>query len=124
MAACRDVLEEHLRLACQAADHSQALVSLSLALGVTEAALTSKTACQALLEPEQLQAWQCLPPCVTLGRPDETSFAAGRCPQCRVLQVHGRAQAAVAIGTQLFHGFVAEVDSKLDHAADARVSSS
>ena len=61
MAACRDVLEEHLRLACQAADHSQALVSLSLALGVVEVALTSKTACQAPLTPEHLQERQRLP---------------------------------------------------------------
>ncbi len=56
MAACREALEEYLCLACQAADHSQALVSLSLALGVVEIALTSKTASQAPLEPEQLQA--------------------------------------------------------------------
>ena len=59
MAACCEALEEYLRLACQAADHTQAhLVSLYLALGVVEAALTSKTACQAPLKPEQLQARQ------------------------------------------------------------------
>ena len=40
----------------------------------------------------------------------------------RVPNAHGHAQAEVASGTQLFHGFVAELDSKLDHTVDTRVS--
>ena len=79
MAACRDALEEHLRLACQAADHTQALVSLSLALGAVEVALTSKTACQAPLKPEQLQARHNLSPWATLRSASRVAVAARDC---------------------------------------------
>ena len=55
MVACFEVLAEHLRAACQAADHAQALLSLSLALGVVETSLVSRAACPAPLTPARVQ---------------------------------------------------------------------
>ena len=65
---------------------------------------------------------QCLPLCRCCAGPDDLLSLLQDALRTQVQNAHGCAQAEVAIGKQLFHGFVAELDSKLDHTADARAS--